>query len=294
MNKIYILKLTNYKYYIGKTKRDVNIRFIEHFEGHGSIWTRTYEPLSIEKIIDKCDDFDEDKWTKIYMRIYGINNVRGGTYSKIILEGNEIELLTKELNHSEDKCLYCGEYGHFIKYCQKKTNTVSAPIINHKHMFDCNACGKSYTTQKGLRYHQTKYCQKKTNTVSAPIINNEHMFECKMCGKSYTTQKGLRYHQTKYCQKKTNTVSHIIINYNHMFECNACGKSYTTQKGLRYHQTKYCQKKTNTVSHIIINYNHMFECNACGKSYTTRKGLRYHQTKYCQKTKRYRPYYLKV
>lgn len=46
---IYILKLNDNKYYIGKTNRIVIDRYQEHLEGIGSFWTKKYKPLSIIK-----------------------------------------------------------------------------------------------------------------------------------------------------------------------------------------------------------------------------------------------------
>lgn len=49
---IYILKLNDNKYYIGKTNRTVKNRYQEHLEGIGSFWTKKYKPLSVVKQIE--------------------------------------------------------------------------------------------------------------------------------------------------------------------------------------------------------------------------------------------------
>lgn len=77
MEYIYILKLKNNKYYIGKTN-NVNNRYEQHLNGYGSSWTKKYKPLSILKKILSTSPFDEDKYVKEYMSKYGIDNVRGG------------------------------------------------------------------------------------------------------------------------------------------------------------------------------------------------------------------------
>ena len=46
---IYILKLSNNKYYIGKSN-NIFIRYRQHLNGNGSFWTKKYKPLYIEKI----------------------------------------------------------------------------------------------------------------------------------------------------------------------------------------------------------------------------------------------------
>ena len=54
------------------------------------------ELLNIFKIYWNVDKYDEDKYTEMYMEKYGIENVRGGSYSKIILEESCINVLNKK------------------------------------------------------------------------------------------------------------------------------------------------------------------------------------------------------
>lgn len=55
---IYVLKLEQDKYYIGKTDNP-NIRLENHFSSNGSEWTKLYKPLKIIEIIPNCDNYDE-------------------------------------------------------------------------------------------------------------------------------------------------------------------------------------------------------------------------------------------
>jgi hypothetical protein len=82
---IYVLKLQKGKYYIGKTSNP-QFRLESHFFSNGSEWTKIYRPLQIIELIPNCDDYDEDKYTKMYMDKYGIDNVRGGSYTSIKLD----------------------------------------------------------------------------------------------------------------------------------------------------------------------------------------------------------------
>ena len=50
MEYIYILKLKNSKYYVGKTQ-NIEKRYEQHVNGTGSAWTKKYKPLSIIKRI---------------------------------------------------------------------------------------------------------------------------------------------------------------------------------------------------------------------------------------------------
>jgi hypothetical protein len=73
---IYILQLKNNKYYVGKTNNPT-YRLENHFAENGAEWTKKYKPIKLVKIIPNCDDYDEDKYTRICMDEHGINNVRG-------------------------------------------------------------------------------------------------------------------------------------------------------------------------------------------------------------------------
>ena len=124
MVNIYILKLENDKYYVGKTEY-LDIRIEHHITGKGSVWTKKYKPVKIIEIIPNCDDFDEDKYTIMYMSKYGIENVRGGSYCELILNEERKNNLNNILNGANDKCYKCGEKGHFVKNCTKKESTDS-------------------------------------------------------------------------------------------------------------------------------------------------------------------------
>lgn len=132
---IYVLKCQNDKYYVGRTIRPLS-RYREHLQGKGSEWTRLY-PV-IKKVHEiEGDNFDEDKITKMYMMKYGIENVRGGSYSNIILSQDQINCLTKEIRNASDACFHCGSTSHYARHCkylplnpQKHTKYLFKPFLN--------------------------------------------------------------------------------------------------------------------------------------------------------------------
>jgi len=132
MLHIYCLLLENNKYYVGKTKH-IKFRLQDHFTNNGSEWTQLHKPISIHKIWYDCDDFDEDKYTKIMMSNFGIENVRGGSYTQIELPNHIINLLKTELRSAENKCYKCGDPDHFVKDC---------PHNPHKKIIICYKCGQ--------------------------------------------------------------------------------------------------------------------------------------------------------
>jgi hypothetical protein len=117
MLHIYVLKLIHNKYYIGKTRYNTNYRINQHFNGNGSEWTKMYKPVNVIETIHNCDDYDEDKYTLIYMKKYGIDNVRGGSFSNIELSENDIKTIEKMIISTSDKCFKCKQSGHFARYC---------------------------------------------------------------------------------------------------------------------------------------------------------------------------------
>ena len=107
------------KFYVGTTN-DVIKRYNQHLNGDGSEWTKLYHPVKLLKSFESTSEFDEDNTTKTFMKIYGIDNVRGGTYCQIVLpEGVEL-FLQRELNQLSNACLECDEKGHFVKNCPNK------------------------------------------------------------------------------------------------------------------------------------------------------------------------------
>ena len=138
MITIYVLKCGNGKYYVGKTNKTAMKRYKEHAAGKGCAWTRKYKPTELVECF-QGDNFDEDKKTKQYMDKYGIDNVRGGSYSQVKLDQASIESLKREMNGANDKCNICGKSGHFVRDCKYKN-----PKKNQK----CHRCNRKGHTKE--------------------------------------------------------------------------------------------------------------------------------------------------
>jgi predicted GIY-YIG superfamily endonuclease len=114
---IYILNLENNKKYVGKTINP-NLRIEKHFYNNGSEWTKNFKPTSISTIFECDDGFSEDIVTIRCMKEYGIDNVRGGTFSQIDLKKHQKETIKDMFLTADNKCYKCGEFGHFISECK--------------------------------------------------------------------------------------------------------------------------------------------------------------------------------
>ena len=186
---IYSLKLQSGKYYIGKTDSP-NFRLQDHFDSSGSAWTKKYKPISIYQVIPDMNDHDEQRITQEYMSKYGIDNVRGGPWCKVILSDEEKQFIQKLLDGENDKCYQCGSSDHFAKDCKIK-KTKSKPTKN-----TCERCGRFG--------HSEKNCFAKTDVNGKKIIDEEEIlsWECEFCGKEFDTEKGCAFHENVHCTKR--------------------------------------------------------------------------------------------
>lgn len=117
MNLLYVLKLEANKFYIGKTN-NIQRRFNEH-KRNSCRFTVMYKPLQVLETY-RYFEFGEDMLTLKYMKKYGIDNVRGGSYSSPILSKEEIRLIDKMIKTSNDRCYICNDKGHYANACKRK------------------------------------------------------------------------------------------------------------------------------------------------------------------------------
>lgn len=257
--QIYVLSLSDGKWYIGKTT-DAMARLQQHMSGEGSAWTRKYKPLRIEEIIPG-DAFDEDKVTKRYMSKYGIDNVRGGSYVTIELNDQQRQMLQKEINMAEDKCALCGKSGHFIKDCP-----VNQPAKN------CDRCGRNGHLADKC-YAKTdangKYIKKtvKQEPVAVVVAAEEPApVLCERCGRNG--------HLADKCYAKTDAngkqieiivveeekIPFVVVEAPTVREwgnfCRRCGRNGHSAEG--------CSIKSDIDGHYIKKVGNILWCEKCG------------------------------
>lgn len=147
---IYVLKLQHGKYYVGKTS-NYEKRMQQHETGiGGSFWTKLHKPMEVihkfkiqSNSLNK--DFvyglEEDKVVKEMMCLYGIDNVRGGSYVQETIDPEIKEFLKRELRFAKDLCILCGSNKHFISECDI--------IITYQ----CEICKMEFEKRTECEYH---------------------------------------------------------------------------------------------------------------------------------------------
>ena len=164
---IYALQCEHDKWYIGRTDRFIpNERILEHFSGNGSQWTKLHMPLRIDHIWENADIFDEDKYAKMYIGKYGIENVRGGSYVQLILSSAQLETLQKELSTAHTLCFHCNMAGHWVKNCPYRN-------VDMKHEKAQKLINKDAKCARCRRHgHSIGECYAKTD-ISGNILRND-------------------------------------------------------------------------------------------------------------------------
>ena len=118
MSTVYVLKLNNNKYYVGRTS-NLSKRIEYHKNGNGSAWTKKFGFVKVLQSMEVDSPFYEDMMVKKMMQKYGIENVRGGSYSQVWLPKDQFISLIRELNGANDRCFKCSGK-HFIRDCPNR------------------------------------------------------------------------------------------------------------------------------------------------------------------------------
>ena len=123
---VYVLKLNNGKYYVGKSETSVKNRLKHHFSGNGSEWTKLHGIIGkIDTSTVPMDDIESwERAETLHVALkYGIENVRGHQFTRIVLRDSDINDFEKQVCERKDLCRRCGRNGHMISRCVSHTRT---------------------------------------------------------------------------------------------------------------------------------------------------------------------------
>lgn len=87
---------------------------------------------------------------------YGIDNVRGGSYTSVKLDKQTKNQLVKISNSTNNRCFKCGKEGHFAKDCYDDK------IDEEYIVWCCEYCDKEFEDENKCIYHEN-ICKSKQN-----------------------------------------------------------------------------------------------------------------------------------
>ena len=164
MESLYVLQLEDNKWYVGKTA-DIAARFKQHASGKGSAWTKSYKPVKLVETRRLKDQFDENNTTKEYMKKYGVDNVRGGSYTQVVLPEDVEKVLKLELRGDTDTCFKCNLKGHFANKCPtpvekpRPLRELADKLVKKYGLpkdveYECEYCERTFTTKYECFAHE--------------------------------------------------------------------------------------------------------------------------------------------
>jgi 3-oxoacyl-[acyl-carrier-protein] synthase III len=98
---------------------DFSIVF-NHISGTGAAFTKLYKPKGVLSRSECIGEFHEDMQVKEMMRKHGIDNVRGGTYSREKLTDIQRNEIKQVMTHAANQCYICKSTDHFVNKCPQR------------------------------------------------------------------------------------------------------------------------------------------------------------------------------
>jgi hypothetical protein len=268
MSIIYVIKLNDDKYYVGKTN-DVATRMEAHKNGTGCAWTRQYK---YKELIETISGADETVITVKYMSIYGIDNVRGGPFVTANISHHKptIEAMINSMN---DLCQNCQQSGHFIKNCPyiipprkneplypevpeipgTKTSKLSSEVSSNDESLI------SVLTNSFMSWLSEKIEPQNSDisiNYAAPNVNNSSH-------SSKSPSAAANVNNSSYSSKSSSTAANINNSSYSSKSPSSKNKSLCSQCGRNSHTAGDCYASTNIDGQII--------CIKCGRNSHTAK-----------------------
>lgn len=144
---IYVLLLGDDKIYVGSTD-NLDRRMDQHRAGEiSAAWVKKYGFIQLIHSEPMVSEFDEERVTKEYMKLRGIDNVRGAKYSEVNLSDELTrEIATSIFATDNTRCQRCGNRGHWASGCTEERDVMgyACPVTRFTKIIKdhCLRCGK--------------------------------------------------------------------------------------------------------------------------------------------------------
>ena len=152
---IYILQCEKDKYFIGCCQKSKLIKTLrKHRDGKAAEpWTRRYHAVTCLKAINLTFERQVTIETERAMKRWGIKNVRGGDYSKILMTPFQRRHVMRKIKWADNACWKCGRVGHFVGMCKYTTYVDGEEFTdNDEEEEECEKCSSSSSSSSGYTY----------------------------------------------------------------------------------------------------------------------------------------------
>lgn len=107
--------------YVGETN-NISSRWEDHINGTCPV-TKIYKPKRYIEITIRLDAYTERNVTLQYMREYGIDNVRGGPWTKLVMDFDTRKTIRQMICSEHGTCYRCNATDHYADTCTVATRT---------------------------------------------------------------------------------------------------------------------------------------------------------------------------
>ena len=145
MVNIYVLELEGGNYYVGKTRHTFD-RFDQHREGSGARWTKLHPVVGLYTFHKDRRDSDENMFTILMMKNFGIDKVRGGSWTNPEISDRSRKKLEKRISRQRKRkwtytglpCSRCGRDSHPVEHCFASFHTNGKALNPDRIMVDAD------------------------------------------------------------------------------------------------------------------------------------------------------------
>lgn len=126
-NYIYVLKLAEDRYYVGRTSNILN-RIEEHFTNRGALYTKKFKPIKVIEVVQELSSEDERRKTIEVMEKYGWEKVRGSGWCSLEITKPNINKNSKRKKQKR-RIIYENDNNIKELYCEQNKNIIEISDI---------------------------------------------------------------------------------------------------------------------------------------------------------------------